>query len=543
VSRFDSVVSNAIEEGEAALLRGAWEKAREAFARALAAQETPRAYEGLGVALRYLFDVRAAFEAHEQGYRLSRSLDDDEAAARLAVQLAIDAYGLGRIAEASGWSERALMLTEGAERSHARALAYALQAHVAMLVHNNPVQTRELSSQALALARAAESFDVETVARALDGLALVCDGEVDEGMRKLDAATAAAVAGDVGDVDMAETICCYLIDACKRVRDLERAAEWCVRVQELATRYDDRFMFTICRLHHADVLVWRGAWHEAENELTHAIETLTELGSERRTDSIVRLAELRRREGRLDEAAALLQQCEGHRLHPLHDGLIAFERGNADRALAGAEQFLRRIGDNDRFQRIAGLELAVRAAITIGDLATAEEAAGELRAAAATLGTPPLKASALLADGRLAAARGDASMARPLIDDAADAFERSGAPYEAAQARLELASVLRTLGDEPAARAAEERARSALRELGLTEPAGRRDSPGSLSRREHEVLRLLAHGRSNDEIARELVLSVRTVERHVANIYAKIGVSGRTARAAATAWAHEHAIT
>jgi len=134
-------------------------------------------------------------------------------------------------------------------------------------------------------------------------------------------------------------------------------------------------------------------------------------------------------------------------------------------------------------------------------------------------------------------------MARPLIDDAADAFERSGAPYEAAQARLELASVLRTLEDEPAARATEERARSALRELGLTEPAGRRDYPGSLSRREHEVLRLLAHGRSNDEIARELVLSVRTVERHVANIYAKIGVSGRTARAAATTWAHEHAIT
>ena len=148
----------------------------------------------------------------------------------------------------------------------------------------------------------------------------------------------------------------------------------------------------------------------------------------------------------------------------------------------------------------------------------------------------------MLADGRLAAARGDALIARPLIDDAADAFERSGAPYEAAQARLELATVQRSLGDERAPRAAEERAWRALRCLGPAGPDTHRETPGSLSRREAEVLRLLAHGRSNDEIARELVLSVRTVERHVANVYAKIGVSGRTARAAATAWAHEHGV-
>jgi DNA-binding NarL/FixJ family response regulator len=134
-------------------------------------------------------------------------------------------------------------------------------------------------------------------------------------------------------------------------------------------------------------------------------------------------------------------------------------------------------------------------------------------------------------------------MARRLIDDAADAFERSGAPYEAAQARLELAAVQRSLGDVPLARATEQRAWEALRTLGLATPVDRHEVPGSLSRREQEVLRLLARGRSNDEIARELVLSVRTVERHVANVYAKIGVSGRTARAGATAWAHEHDVT
>jgi LuxR family transcriptional regulator, maltose regulon positive regulatory protein len=537
-----ATASDPIEQGEAALRRGAWAEARDAFVASLAREETPRAYEGLGIATRYLWDLPGAFAAHEQGYRLARSLGDNESAARLATQLALDAYGQGRVAEANGWCERALVLTEESGPSHARALAYALRAHIAMLVHNDPAQTRELSGQALELARAAASSDVETTARALQGLALVCDGEVEEGMRRLDAATAAAVAGDVTDVDMAETICCYLIDACKRVRDLERASEWCLRVQELATKYDDRFMFTVCRVHHADVLVWRGAWPEAEHELRQAIDALQELGSDRTRDSVVRLAELRRREGRLEEAAAFLAECEGHRLHPLHDGLVALDQGDHPRALEGALQFLRRVGDGDRFQRIAGLELLVRASIATGDIEQADEAASELRATADSIGTQPLRAAALLAEGRIAAARGHETMARPLLDDAADAFERSGAPYEAAQTRLELAAVLRSLGNGAAARAAEDRASRALLDLGIAGPAKRREAPGLLSRREQEVLRLLARGRSNDEIATALVLSVRTVERHVANVYAKVGVSGRTARAAATAWAHAHDI-
>lgn len=111
-----------------------------------------------------------------------------------------------------------------------------------------PRTCRKLAGQAVEAARAAGSSDVEMVALALEGLALVCVGAIDEGMRRLDAATASVVAGEVGDVDLAETICCYLIDACKRVRDLERAAEWCARVSEIASRFEDRFMFAVCRI-------------------------------------------------------------------------------------------------------------------------------------------------------------------------------------------------------------------------------------------------------------------------------------------------------
>ena len=382
---------------------------------------SPAAYEGLGIAARYLGDHAGAVAAHERGYRVARSGTDVEAAARLAVQLALDAYGQARMAEANGWVERAIVLTDGRATSEARALALALRGHVAMLARNDPGQALELAGRALAAARAAGSTDVELIALALQGLALVCVGAIEEGMGRLDLATAAAVAGEVRDVDLAETICCYLIDACKRVRDLERAAEWCVRVAEIATRFEDRFMFAVCRVHHADILVWRGDWEQADHELTAASGLLGRIGAVRSADCLVRLAELRRRQGRRDEAAALLARCETHRLHALHSGLLALDRDAPDEALDEARRFLRRIGPADRFERVPGLELVVRAALRAGDMTSAGAAAAELRAIADRAATGPLRGAALLAEGRVAAAGGARERARVLLRDAAEA--------------------------------------------------------------------------------------------------------------------------
>jgi len=535
------IAVDTLDAGRAALLRGAWVEASTRFRDALAAEESPAAYEGLGVAARYRGDLDAAIAAHERGYRLARSLGDRELAAKLAAQLAIDAYGQARMAEANGWIERAMMLTDAAESSEGRALALALRAHAAMLVRNDPSEALKLAGQAVEASRAAGASDVEMVALALEGLALVCVGAVDEGMRRLDAATASAVAGEVGDVDLAETICCYLIDACKRVRDLERAAEWCARVSEIAARFEDRFMFAVCRIHHSDILVWGGDWAKAWEELELAAGVLGGMGPSRADDIDVRLAELRRRQGRGEEAAALLATCEGHRLHALHAGLLALDRSDVRGAVEAAHRFLRRVGEGDRFERVAGLELLVRAAVQMGDLEVAIEAAREIRATADAAGTGPLLASAWLAEGRVEAAAGSHDRARGRLEDAVAAFEAAGAPFEGAHARLELAETLRALGFEQAARVASASARAALAGLGAATIVSAVDR-GPLSQREREVLGLVAQGSSNNEIAATLVLSVRTVERHVANIYGKLGLSGRTARAAVTAWAYAHGI-
>jgi DNA-binding CsgD family transcriptional regulator len=527
-----------IPEGRRALARGSWAEARALYAEALAEAETPDAYEGLGIAARYELDARAAFDAHERGYRLARAGGDAPAAARLAIQLSYDAYAFRGPAEASGWVERAAMLIDGQPATTATAFVPMLRAQLALADHD-PEAARAGSERAIALARQVGAVDVEMLALGLNGLALVSLGETQEGMRRIDAAAAAAVGGEMTDADSIESVCCFAIDACKRVRDLDRAHEWCLRVRDIANRFGDRQMFSVCRTHYADVLLWHGDWERADAELTAAADELATIRPGREADPLVRLAELRRRQGRTGEAEELLARAASHRLHALVDGLLALDRGDAEVAQDAAARFLRRIAPPDRFERVAGLELTVRAGVAGGDMDAARQAAEELEGIAEATPNGPLRAAAALAQGRIAAAEGEVTAAA-LIEDAADLLESAGTGYEAARARLELAAALRRAGRDAAASRAESRARDALAELGA--PVAER-LVGGLSPRETEVLRLVARGLSNEDIAHRLVLSVRTVERHVANVYAKIGASGRTARAIATAWAHSHGIT
>ena len=532
-------VETSLASGREALLRAAWAEARVQFEAALVVGETVEALEGLGVAARWQMDGAAALAAHERAYRLARESGDEVASARLAIELAFDCGQFRGAAETNGWLERAGHLLERLPPQPEHAVLAYWRANRALNGEHDPAGARRLAAEGVEAARIAGSVDYEMVCRALEGLAFVADGRVREGMGRLDAAVTAALAGEVWNVRVVEVICCHLIDACQRVRDLERAGEWCLRVEEIAERYGDTEMFATCRTHYADLLVWRGEWREAEQTLTAACRDLG--GVPRKVaEGLVRLAELRRRQGRLDDADALLAQAEAHRLSLLVRAALQLDRGDARSAAEGAERFLRQVGDADRFERVPGLELLVRAQLGLGDLSAAGRAVEELESTAAEVGTAPLRAAALLARGRLDAAVAPEA-ARSALEDAVDLFVECGARYEAARARLELADVLRALGRGADAVQVEAAGREALAELGapVPEPSAERSL---LTAREREVLRLLAQGRSNDAIAGELVISVRTVERHVENIYDKIRVSGRTARAAATAWALAHGL-
>jgi ATP/maltotriose-dependent transcriptional regulator MalT len=183
----------------------------------------------------------------------------------------------------------------------------------------------------------------------------------------------------------------------------------------------------------------------------------------------------------------------------------------------------------------------------------------ELRELAASVRSTSLGASAAFAEGVLAGASGDGDLAQRSLGDAAGLFERAGSPFDSARARLALADSLSVAGKTEAALrearsaldtfasigAAKEtaRAEALLRRFAQRREAGAGKSPDTLTAREVEILSLLADGQSNQQIADLLVLSVRTVERHISNIYEKLGLDGRNARAAAAAYAHRAAIT
>jgi DNA-binding NarL/FixJ family response regulator len=528
-----------VERGRAALAAGDWAAAREAFEASLQTAPSAPAFEGLGLACRWLGEQEAAIRSLQRAYRLHRRAGERRGAARVALQLCLgEFYFRDDMAVGLGWVERADRLLEGMPPGAEQGWLALVRGHLALQVDRDPARARTCAAQARGIGRESGVVDVEMMALALEGLTLVCEGEVQEGMRRLDEATAATVAGELDDLDAISSCCCYLIDACKRVRDFERAAQWCEHVKGFCEQWSDRLTFAACRAHYADILIWRGEWSAAEAELRSNLGALADIHPNRIADGMVRLAELRRRQGLLDEAGRLLEAADGHFLAPLVRAELALDRGDAAAAAHEAERSLRRLPAEGLTDRAPALEIIVRARLAAGERDAAQEAARELRAIATSARTAASAAAASFAEGLLAAAAGSKEAARTSFEDAVDLYARAGGRWEAAHARRELARTVRALGHHEAAEREARAADEALRALGAR--AGAPDAaaaPAGLTARELEVLRLVARGRSNQEIADELVLSVRTVERHIANIYDKIGASGRAARAAAASYA------
>jgi LuxR family maltose regulon positive regulatory protein len=541
----DLGVADPLAAGREALRRGEWERARAQFEAALEQGESPEAMEALAMAAWWLEDADATIESRERAYRVYRDRGDPVSAARMAIWLAWDSLSFrGEPAVANGWLQRAHSLLNGPPVAEQGWLAIR-EGELAFVLDNDISATRRHARRARAVGRSLGVGDLEISALALEGLALASEGRVADGIRRLDEASAAAVAGEMAELWAASRACCYLVTACERVRDFERASQWSQRMLEFAERWRIPSLFAVCRAHYAAVLVWRGVWDEAEAELEAAMREFTRHRPGMGYEAIVRLAELRRRQGRREEASALFREVEFHPYAQLGLAAVALDGEDAALAVELAERFLRRLGPENRLQRVAGLELLVRGLVAVGEIERARDAVTEMQALVDDIGTDLIRASALAAEGAVAAAAGDAENARVVFEDAIDLFQRSGAPFETASTRIDLAHVLRALGRHDGAleqaraaheamrgmRAAREadRAAALVREL---DSAARPSAP--LTPRELEVVRLVAQGLSNPEIAERLVLSEHTVHRHLANVLAKLGLSSR---AAAAAWA------
>jgi ATP/maltotriose-dependent transcriptional regulator MalT len=293
------------------------------------------------------------------------------------------------------------------------------------------------------------------------------------------------------------------------------------------------------------MLLGRGEWAAAEDELQRTIDRLSASRPLLASEGFEQLGELRRRQGRLEEAEELFARVGARSMSLLGRGAIALDRGDAAAAVDLLERFLRRTPGDNWSGRAAALELLVRAHVALGRAGEARAGLERLRELAARVPTPTIRAAAALGEGALAEADGQVENARRLVEDAVDLLLAAPAPFEAARARVDLARLLAKAGRPgPAgqeARAALETfqrlgaAREALRAERLLEPVA--SSP--LSPREVEVLRLVAQGLADKEIADRLHLSGHTVHRHISNIRRKLGLPSR---AAAVAWAAQNRI-
>jgi ATP/maltotriose-dependent transcriptional regulator MalT len=546
------VARDTLSKARDALARADWKRARQGFEAALAGGETPEGLEGLAMAAWWLDDAPTVFAARDRAFQLYRKRADRRGAGRVALALAHDhAWFRGETAVAAGWYRRTDRLLAGLDLVPEHGYLKLGEADLALEVEGDPAAARGLAAEAAAIGRQLGIVDLEMLALALEGLALVCAGHLDEGMPRLDEATTAAVSGEMEDFYSIGRAYCALVEACDRVRDYERAAQWCDRAQEFARRIGFSLLSAVCRTQHASVLIWRGAWSDAEAELEAAMLHLRAARPPLQGEGIVRIARLRRLQGRREEALELVNEAEAHPLALIERAALLLERGEAAAAARLAERFLRQLHPADLTTRIHGLETLFHARLALADRAGARVALQDLRAVADALGTNPVWASVRLADGLLLAAAAAHQEARAAIEDAVNLYRRSGNPLETGRARLELAQVLVALGERDAAEEEARAAGHAFASLGATGEARRaerllaelarspvrgdgRTPPGSLTRREAEVLRFVAQGLSNQRIAARLHLSEFTVKRHVANVLTKLEVP---TRAAAAAWA------
>jgi ATP/maltotriose-dependent transcriptional regulator MalT len=485
----------------------------------------------------WLGDLEEALPALERAYRRYLEEGSAKTAALVALDIGYTRMIRGDEAQGTGWLGRAERLLEDegpcAERGYLVYVAYE-----DALERSDLEQALEHARAVLVTGRRFDDPTLVALGVFAEGRVLIARGEVERGMELLDEAMVAATSDEL-DPGWAGNIYCSMMFACWQLADWRRAGEW----TEVTARWCEAMpgagpFMGICRAHRAQILQARGAWRDAEAEARRVLDELSDFMPSMVGEAHYALGDLRRQRGEL--AAAEESYRAAHRLgrDPCPGlALLRLVQGRRQAAASSIARALEAAAD-EPLTRARLLPAAVEIALVADDVRRARRGADELMAIASEYGTLGLRAEADAACGTVMLAEGDPAAAAAQLGDALRGFQELRMPYQAARVRLLLADAHHALGHADDAALEEQTAQAELKRLGATPPprpaSARSDG---LSEREAEVLALVADGRSNQEIAAELVLSVRTVERHLATIYRKLGLHGRSARAAAVRYA------
>ena len=378
---------------------------------------------------------------------------------------------------------------------------------------------------------------------ALEGMVAVRGGEVERGLELLDEAMLPVLAGRVPPGE-AGNLYCQMIAVSTDLGDIARARRWTEVTERWVDGFTDAVMFAgICRVHRAQLLRSSGDWDQALVAAEAACRDLAELNVEAVGEAHYEMGETHRLRGDLAAArAAYGAAAQVGRVPEPGLSLLMLEEGRRDQAADSIRRTL--VEQADPFRRARLLVAQVEIACACADYVTAEAATEELEGLATTYGSPGFRAWADTARAAVSVGCGAPGDAIGPLRSVLAAYRSMGAEYDAALAHALLGRALAASGDEASGQVETAAARQALVAMGavtraesLAAQAATPEAPGAVTAREWEILRAVAEGLSNRQVAARLVISEKTVARHLANAFAKIDVPSRTA---AAAWVHHH---
>jgi DNA-binding CsgD family transcriptional regulator len=515
----------------------------------------PDDVERLAIATYLSGDQTAAVELWARAHRTWLDRGEVGRAVRCCFWLAFALLNAGELSRGGGWTDRAQRLLDdhgvgGPDHGYlryCRALRTVFEGDAAAAHHDF----------AEAVATGSRHGDRELVALAQVGVGwcLLAEGDIADGVVLFDESMVAVTNREVSPIVVGD-LCCTVITGCQQVLDLRRAEEWTRALSAWCASHPQLVLYRgNCLIHRAELMLLHGAWVEAVDEAAQACDRLAHPTPQRPLGAARYLqGELHRLRG--DHEAADLAYREANELgHQPQPGmaLVRVEQGRMDIAVAMMRRVL---GEADTIPARAPLLAPyVEIALASGDVAGARAAADELQGLAATWRSPFLAAQAAYVSGTVLLAEGDALAAVATLRRSWDTWCDLDAPYEAARSRVALGQACQALGDDDGARLELDAARATFVALGAVPDIARVDglvgtservaapasagssSTSGLTRRELEVLALVATGRSNRAIAHDLVISEKTVANHVSSILNKLGLPSRSA---ATAYAYEH---
>jgi DNA-binding CsgD family transcriptional regulator len=463
-------------------------------------------------------------------------------AAGIAIWIGMSFASRGEFGPAGGWFGRAQRLVEREGTECVEQGWLLVPAALQQLAAGDYEAAFAALSAAVATAERFDDADLLAGAMQFQGLVRIKQGRVEDGLRLLDEAMVGVTAGELSPV-MTGVVYCGVIACCEEAFDTRRAREWTSALARWCELQPQMVSFSgRCLAHRAGVLQLQGAWSEALAEARIARERCEAAMNRAATgEALYRQGELLRLQGAFGDAEQAYREATTYGREPQPGlALLRLAQGDAEAAAAGIRRALAETDES--LQRAGMLPARAEIALALGEVGEARETAAELAEVATRSGRPMLAALAGQVGGSVALAEGDAQAALVSLRRAWQLWEEVGAPYESARTRLLIAQACAGLGDHDAADLEVAAARAGFESLGAKPDLARLDQLGGdadthgLSPRELEVLRLVAAGRTNRQIAAELVVSEHTVARHLQNIFGKLDVSTRTA---ATAFAFE----